>query len=98
MASNGVRSSQAISTIRSISTSVNDWIFSDNFIQAKPTELSKSFVLMKMRKKSDLPTKICPVCNRPFAWRKKWERDWENVIYCSDACRAIGKHQKTTGQ
>ena len=20
-------------------------------------------------------------------WRKKWERDWENVRYCSDACR-----------
>ncbi|MEC9060551.1 MAG: DUF2256 domain-containing protein, partial [Pseudomonadota bacterium] len=24
-------------------------------------------------KKSDLPTKICPVCQRPFTWRKKWE-------------------------
>ncbi|MFD2572307.1 DUF2256 domain-containing protein [Spirosoma soli] len=48
-----------------------------------------------MRKKSELPTKICPVCNRSFAWRKKWERDWENVIYCSDACRAAGKRQKT---
>nr|WP_077133537.1 DUF2256 domain-containing protein [Spirosoma montaniterrae] len=48
---------------------------------------------MKMRKKSDLPTKICPVCNRPFAWRKKWERDWINVIYCSDACRAVGKRK-----
>ncbi|WP_461086064.1 DUF2256 domain-containing protein [Spirosoma flavus] len=46
---------------------------------------------MKMRKKSDLPTKICPVCNRPFSWRKKWERDWEQVIYCSDACRRINK-------
>jgi hypothetical protein len=20
-------------------------------------------------------------------WRRKWERDWENVRYCSDACR-----------
>ncbi|WP_461054146.1 DUF2256 domain-containing protein [Spirosoma arcticum] len=48
---------------------------------------------MKMRKKSDLPTKICPVCNRPFNWRKKWERDWDNVIYCSDACRTTGKKQ-----
>jgi hypothetical protein len=45
---------------------------------------------MKMRKKSDLPTKICPVCNRPFSWRKKWERDWDRVIYCSDACRSSG--------
>lgn len=42
---------------------------------------------MKMRKKSELPTKTCPVCARPFAWRKKWERDWENVRYCSERCR-----------
>ncbi len=40
--------------------------------------------------KRDLPTKICPVCGRPFAWRKKWARDWENVVYCSDKCRAVG--------
>ncbi|MFN4940587.1 MAG: DUF2256 domain-containing protein, partial [Bacteroidota bacterium] len=23
----------------------------------------------------------------PFVWRKKWERDWESVKYCSDRCR-----------
>lgn len=40
--------------------------------------------------KSDLPEKTCPVCRRPFRWRKKWERDWERVVYCSDACRAQG--------
>ncbi|WP_083882533.1 DUF2256 domain-containing protein [Fibrisoma limi] len=53
---------------------------------------------MKMRKKSDLPAKTCPVCGRPFAWRKKWERDWDNVIYCSDRCRAAAKYQKSTSQ
>ncbi|WDT88014.1 DUF2256 domain-containing protein [Alteromonas sp. 009811495] len=37
-------------------------------------------------KKSNLPSKICPVCDRPFTWRKKWERDWENVKYCSKRC------------
>ena len=37
--------------------------------------------------KADLPQKICASCNRPFTWRKKWERDWENLRYCSDACR-----------
>ncbi len=37
--------------------------------------------------KANLPTKVCPVCERPFAWRKKWERDWDNVVYCSDRCR-----------
>lgn len=38
-------------------------------------------------KKSELPEKICPVCDRPFSWRKKWERNWEEVRYCSNACR-----------
>ena len=38
-------------------------------------------------KKQNFPAKICIQCQRPFAWRKKWARDWENVRYCSDACR-----------
>ncbi|MFU7560535.1 DUF2256 domain-containing protein [Stieleria sp. JC731] len=42
-------------------------------------------------KKPHLPTKICPVCQRPFTWRKKWERCWDQVRYCSDACRRKGK-------
>jgi len=40
--------------------------------------------------KADLPTKICPACNRPFAWRRKWARDWPQVKYCSDRCRSLG--------
>jgi hypothetical protein len=31
--------------------------------------------------------KICKTCGRAFAWRKKWEKDWDVVKYCSDACR-----------
>ncbi|MBL8757123.1 MAG: DUF2256 domain-containing protein [Phycisphaerae bacterium] len=31
-------------------------------------------------------SKVCPVCGRPFTWRKKWERDWPNVRYCSKRC------------
>ena len=38
-------------------------------------------------KKVNLPQKICPVCQRPFTWRKKWEKDWAQVIYCSEKCR-----------
>ena len=38
--------------------------------------------------KGDLPTKICATCGRPFTWRKKWERNWDEVRYCSDRCRA----------
>ncbi|MHA7841469.1 MAG: DUF2256 domain-containing protein [Gammaproteobacteria bacterium] len=40
-----------------------------------------------MKKKADLPTKICPVCQRPFCWRKKWEKIWHHVKYCSERCR-----------
>lgn len=41
--------------------------------------------------KPHLPTKICPVCGRPFAWRKKWERAWAEVLYCSERCRRARK-------
>lgn len=37
--------------------------------------------------KANLPEKTCPVCQRPFVWRKKWRNVWEEVRYCSDACR-----------
>lgn len=39
-------------------------------------------------KKLHLPTKICIVCQLPFSWRKKWEKNWEEVKYCSDRCRS----------
>ncbi|WP_084518962.1 DUF2256 domain-containing protein [Flavobacterium gelidilacus] len=38
-------------------------------------------------KKINLPEKICIVCQLPFSWRKKWEKNWEQVKYCSDKCR-----------
>ena len=42
---------------------------------------------MKGVKKENLPTKMCLTCNRPFTWRKKWEKNWDNVKYCSEKCR-----------
>ncbi|WP_097804714.1 DUF2256 domain-containing protein [Pelagimonas varians] len=39
-------------------------------------------------KKSDLPSKICPVCTRPFVWRRKWRKVWHEVRYCSAKCRS----------
>jgi hypothetical protein len=42
---------------------------------------------MKAIKKENLPTKVCVTCNRPFTWRKKLEKIWEEVKYCSDRCR-----------
>jgi hypothetical protein len=41
----------------------------------------------RMRNKGDLPMKTCLACGRPFAWRKKWEKVWDEVRYCSDRCR-----------
>ncbi|NHM07516.1 DUF2256 domain-containing protein [Flavobacterium sp. CYK-4] len=42
----------------------------------------------KTVKKEHLPTKVCMVCQKPFTWRKKWEKVWEQVKYCSERCRA----------
>jgi hypothetical protein len=42
-------------------------------------------------KKSDLPEKTCITCGRPFSWRKKWEKVWDEVKYCSDRCRTNAK-------
>ena len=39
------------------------------------------------------PPKTCVSCHRPFTWRKKWERDWQGVRYCSDACRRRGPQE-----
>ncbi|MFZ9992489.1 MAG: DUF2256 domain-containing protein [Opitutales bacterium] len=62
----------------------------------------RSWLLEGMRgvKKADLPTKVCPSCHRPFSWRKKWARCWDEVRFCSDACRRgtpRGKAQKSPG-
>ena len=46
---------------------------------------------MKIKKKH-LPEKICLVCKLPFLWRKKWEKNWTEVKYCSQRCR-LNKHK-----
>mmetsp|Transcript_9523 Transcript_9523/g.20081 ORF Transcript_9523/g.20081 Transcript_9523/m.20081 type:complete len:121 (-) Transcript_9523:15-377(-) len=42
----------------------------------------------KKPSKANLPEKICVVCGRPFAWRKKWERSWDEVTCCSKKCNS----------
>lgn len=42
---------------------------------------------MKQVKKENLPVKLCKHCQRPMVWRKKWRNNWDEVSYCSDACR-----------
>ncbi|WP_081617424.1 MULTISPECIES: DUF2256 domain-containing protein [unclassified Thioalkalivibrio] len=35
------------------------------------------------------PQKTCVVCGRPFTWRRKWARCWDEVKYCSQRCRRM---------
>lgn len=42
------------------------------------------------------PDRICASCGRAFAWRKAWARDWEQVRYCSGACRKRGVNATDT--
>ncbi|MCY7300112.1 MAG: DUF2256 domain-containing protein [Ilumatobacteraceae bacterium] len=37
--------------------------------------------------KAALPSKLCAVCGRTMTWRKAWAKNWDDVRYCSDACR-----------
>ncbi|HMO38619.1 MAG TPA: DUF2256 domain-containing protein [Saprospiraceae bacterium] len=52
----------------------------------------------KSHQKSTLPQKICAVCGRPFSWRKKWEKVWEEVKYCSDRCRGAAKKKEPSAK
>ncbi len=47
--------------------------------------------------KPAVPTRPCAVCGRTITWRKKWERDWDSVRFCSDACRGRKKSVATQG-
>lgn len=46
---------------------------------------------------SSQDSKVCLVCAREFSWRKKWEKNWEHVLYCSDACRT-GRYARAKQQ
>ena len=42
-----------------------------------------------MMKKENLTLKICIVCELPFTWCKKWEKNWNEVKYFSERCKRI---------
>jgi hypothetical protein len=37
--------------------------------------------------KSSLRAKACAACGRLMTWRRRWAANWDQVKYCSDACR-----------
>ena len=43
---------------------------------------------MKPARPKEPAPKSCAVCGRAIEWRKKWERSWPEIKYCSDRCRA----------
>ena len=44
-------------------------------------------------KKPKLHSKVCMTCGRPFSWRKKWEKCWDEVKHCSEKCRRNRKKE-----
>ncbi len=41
-----------------------------------------------MKPKTELhASKICASCGRSIEYRKKWEKNWPSIKYCSDECR-----------
>lgn len=41
--------------------------------------------------KAALPSKPCLQCGRAMSWRRAWAKNWAEVKYCSDRCRAESK-------
>lgn len=51
---------------------------------------------MTRTQRAPVPSKTCAVCGREVTWRKKWARNWDEVKYCSDACRQRAKGAAAT--
>lgn len=47
------------------------------------------------RNPHNLAVKDCLVCGRPFTWRKKWERCWDEVLTCSNRCKTERRQRKS---
>ncbi|MGI9523754.1 MAG: DUF2256 domain-containing protein [Hyphomicrobiaceae bacterium] len=47
--------------------------------------------------KANLAEKVCATCARPFRWRKKWAKIWNEVRYCSHRCRRGKRVQASAG-
>ena len=39
--------------------------------------------------KQSLPSKRCVACGRAMSWRKRWAKNWDEVKFCSEACRKL---------
>ncbi|MBM0748430.1 DUF2256 domain-containing protein [Pantoea eucrina] len=48
--------------------------------------------------KQALPVRHCKQCHKPMTWRKKWEKNWDEVQYCSERCRRAAKAARTAAE
>ena len=51
-----------------------------------------SLLYSPLHHKKNLEHKTCLHCKKPFAWRKKWERSWDEVRFCSKSCKSDAKN------
>jgi hypothetical protein len=63
-----------------------------NFILVELTFKSRSTVHhvkepRVAKTKNGFAPRVCERCGLPFEWRKKWEKNWDAVKYCSTKCR-----------
>lgn len=65
----------------------------NSIISATSSLASSSSSTMRGVKKENLPSKICVTCGRPFTWRKKWEKVWDEVSTCSKSCNRNRKEK-----
>lgn len=49
------------------------------------------------RNPHNLPVKDCVTCGKPFTWRKKWEKCWDEVLTCSQRCKTDRRSQIRSG-
>jgi hypothetical protein len=61
---------------------------------SSPSSSNNNNKMPKGIKKENLPTKVCVTCGRPFTWRKKWEKVWDEVTTCSKSCNAKRRQAK----
>ena len=72
-------------------TPKNDFDETSSAFETDTTNKSKNSGVSssnKTMKKENFPSKICVVCQRPFTWRKKWERSWDEITTCSKKCNS----------
>lgn len=56
--------------------------------QPRSSERERGTSLQPSTSAAERADKACRSCGRRMEWRAAWARNWDDVAYCSDACRA----------